>query len=121
MKNQTIKYELDKQETLSKIKKSELAREKAQKDLIMNFSEQALSQELTKMKVEMQAVKEKSEAITPHLIAALQAFGDKALAEKMAESMAPLSIIGGKSIAEVFSNLLKGTVLEKVLESYKVD
>jgi len=57
----------------------------------------------------------KAEAVSPDLIAALQAFGDKALAEKMAETMAPLSIIGGKSIVEVFANLLQGTQLEKVL------
>jgi hypothetical protein len=30
--------------------------------------------------------------------------------------MAPLSIIGGKSIVEVFANLLQGTQLEKVLK-----
>ena len=36
--------------------------------------------------------------------------------EKMAETMAPLSIIGGKSIVEVFANLLQGTQLEKVLK-----
>ncbi|WP_096333460.1 hypothetical protein [Nannocystis exedens] len=33
---------------------------------------------------------EKARAVSPDLIAALQAFGDRALAEKMAESMAPL-------------------------------
>jgi len=38
------------------------------------------------------------------------------MAEKMAETMAPLSIIGGKSIVEVFANLLQGTQLEKVLK-----
>ena len=38
-----------------------------------------------------------------------------ALAEKMAETMAPLSIIGGKSVVDVFANLVKGTKLEKVL------
>jgi len=37
----------------------------------------------------------------------------------MAESMAPLSIIGGKSIADVFANLLKGTVLENVISQVK--
>ncbi len=29
--------------------------------------------------------------------------------------MAPLSIIGGKSVVDVFANLVKGTKLEKVL------
>ncbi len=44
----------------------------------------------------MKAAIEKVKAISPDLIAALQVFGDKALAEKMAESMAPLTILGGE-------------------------
>lgn len=57
----------------------------------------------------------KPKTVSPDLIAALQAFSDRALAEKMAETMAPLSILGGKSVAEVFSKMLKGTSLEDVL------
>ena len=57
----------------------------------------------------------KAEAVSPQLVAALRDFSDKALAGKMAESMAPLSILGGKSVAEVFGNLLRGTALEHVL------
>ena len=49
------------------------------------------------------------------LIAALQAFGDRALAEKMAESMAPLAILGGESVSEVLGRLLRGTPLAKLL------
>jgi len=60
-------------------------------------------------------VVQKAHAVSPELVAALQAFGDKALAEKMAESMAPLAILGGNSVAEVFSQLLQGTILENVL------
>ncbi len=37
------------------------------------------------------------------------------LAEKMAESMAPLAILGGKSVADVLGQLLRGTQLENVL------
>ena len=37
------------------------------------------------------------------------------MVEKVAESMAPLAILGGDSISEVISKLLKGTVLEKAL------
>jgi len=54
---------------------------------------------------------------SPDLITALQAFSDKAVVEKMAESMAPLAILGGKSVAEVLSNLLKGRIVEKVLNN----
>ena len=49
------------------------------------------------------------------LVAALQAFGDRALAAKMAESMAPLAILGGESVASVLSRLLQGTSLARLL------
>jgi len=69
--------------------------------------------ELAKLAAQVQATVDKGKAIEPQFIAALQAFGDKALAEKLAEAMAPLAIIGGgkKSVAEIFNDLLKGTVL----------
>ena len=66
------------------------------------------------IQAEIKAVVEKSGAITPDLIAALQAFGDKDLVLKAAEAMAPLSIIGGSSIGEVLSKLLSGTRLEGI-------
>ncbi|SEH04173.1 Uncharacterised protein [Candidatus Venteria ishoeyi] len=34
----------------------------------------------------------------------------------MAETMSPLAILGGNSVAEVFAQLLQGTVLEGVLK-----
>ncbi len=58
---------------------------------------------------------EKARAVSPDLIAALQAFGDRALAEKMAESMAPLAILGGESVAEVLARLLRGSPLARLL------
>ncbi len=44
-----------------------------------------------------------------------QAFGDRAMVERVAQSMAPLAILGGKSVAEVLASLLKGTASERVL------
>jgi major vault protein len=115
-KQKTLTARLDEQKQLTDINDSEIAREKAKREMVIDLAEAELKQTIERMKAEVEAVVHKAEAVSPDLIAALQAFGDKALAEKMAESMAPLSIIGGKSIAEVFANMLKGTVLEKVLE-----
>jgi len=106
---------LDTQKKLSSIHGSELARTRATSEQEQDVAVQKMKLVIEKLNAEVSAVTSKAQAVSPDLIAALQAFGDKALAEKMAESMAPLSIIGGKSIAEVFGNLLKGTVLEKVL------
>jgi major vault protein len=72
---------------------------------------------LAELKAEVDAVVSKANAISPELVAALQAFSDRALAERVAQSMAPLSILGGNSVAEVFQNLLRGTPLAQVLGS----
>lgn len=115
-----IKANLANQEVLSKIQEAELKRKKEAEQLVIDVQQQKLAQELQRLQAEVEAVVSKAGAVSPDLIAALQAFGDKALAEKMAESMAPLAILGGKSIAEVFSNLLKGTQLGNVLGSSNI-
>jgi len=71
---------------------------------------------IEELKAEVEGVVDRAKAVSPDFIAALQAFGDRALAEKLAESMAPLAILGGKSIAEVFAQLVKGTKLEDILK-----
>ena len=107
--------QLAEQEALDKINTAGLARQKAVSDLDVAISQAKLNQQLEELKAEVASVVQKAHAVSPELVAALQAFGDKALAEKMAESMAPLAILGGNSVAEVFSQLLQGTILENVL------
>ena len=106
---------LAEQKSLDKINEAELARLKAKSDLAIGVAQQELAQRLEELKGEVEAVVNKAGAVSPQLVAAMQAFADKALAERMAESMAPLAILGGKSVAEVFGQLVKGTVLENVL------
>ncbi|HOY69163.1 MAG TPA: hypothetical protein PLP29_19995 [Candidatus Ozemobacteraceae bacterium] len=105
------------QDALGKIDAAELARRKEAFDLEVDVAKRKLSLRIDELKSETEAVIGKAGAVTPELIAALQAFGDKALAERMAQSMAPLAILGGKSISDVFAQLLKGTALEGVLKS----
>jgi major vault protein len=114
-KQRQLEARLAEQEPLDKINTAELARQKAEHDLELELAQKQLDQRLAELKGEVEAVVNKASAVSPQLVAALQAFSDKALAEKMAESMAPLAILGGRSIADVFSQLLKGTVLESVL------
>jgi major vault protein len=116
-----INANLANQEVLGKIQEAELDRKKSEEQLLIQLDEQRLQQQLAQLRAEVEAVVSKAGAVSPDLIAALQAFGDKALAEKMAESMSPLAILGGKSIAEVFANLLKGTKLESVLRNTDIE
>ncbi|MBF0546967.1 MAG: hypothetical protein HQM08_21175 [Candidatus Riflebacteria bacterium] len=103
------------QESINKIDEAERLRKRENIELEIEIARKKLDQYITELKAEVEAVVEKTKAVSPDLIAALQAFGDRALAEKMAQSMAPLAILGGKSISDVLGQLLKGTAIEKVL------
>ncbi len=103
------------QEQMNAVNTAELARERERLDNELQAARERMEQRLAAMKAEVDAMARKAEAISPDLIAALQAFGDKALAERMAESMAPLAILGGSSVADVLSQLLGGTNLEHLV------
>jgi len=109
--------QLEEQTPLDTINTSTLSRQKAKSDLQLSIAEEQMKHRMQELNAEVQAVVDKAGAISPELIAALQAFSDKALAEKMAESMAPLAILGGDSVADVFGQLVKGTILERVLQA----
>jgi len=111
--------ELEKHKALQLVNTVKLEIEKANKDLLLETELKYLNIELERIKADVSAVVNKAAAISPDLIAALQAFSDRSLAEQMAKSMAPLAILGGHSIADVLNNLLKGTMIENVLQSNK--
>jgi major vault protein len=110
------KATLANQQTLTAIHQAELARTQADKDAQVEFASKQLELTLRQLQAEVQAVAEKAKAVSPDLIAAMQAFGDRALAEKMAQTMAPLAILGGESVSEVLARLLRGTPLARLLE-----
>lgn len=110
-----LEAKLAQQTSLDKVNAAELGRQKAKIDLALAITQQELTQHIEELKADVEAVVNKANAVSPQLVAALQAFSDRALAERMARSMAPLAILGGKSVADVFGQLLKGTVLEDVL------
>ncbi|MEM6298384.1 MAG: hypothetical protein AAF740_06820, partial [Bacteroidota bacterium] len=111
----TLEAELAKQAQLNQINEADIERKRSLEAQVLEAQQGRLDQKLQHLKAEMEATIKKAEAVSPDMVAALQAFSDKALAEKMAESMAPLAILGGKSVADVLGQLLRGTQLENVL------
>lgn len=105
------------QEALDAVHDAKLARSQRATAFELDTEDKRLLQRLRELEAEVKAVATKAEAISPDLIAALQAFGDQALAEKMAESMAPLAILGGESVVDVLGRLLRGTKLGHVLDA----
>jgi major vault protein len=62
--------------------------------------EESLAQRPRELDAEVRALAGKAGAASPELVAALQAFSDGALTERVAECMAPLAILGGESVAD---------------------
>jgi major vault protein len=72
---------------------------------------------LAELTAEVRAVVDRATAVSPDLVAALNTFGERALIERVAESMGPLAIIGGakKSVTQILADLLKETPFAKQL------
>ncbi len=103
------------QETVGAIHGADLSRRKATADLELDVAQRRLDQRLRELAAEVSALAGKAGAVSPELIAALQSFSDRALTERVAESMAPLAILGGESVADVLAKLLAGTPLANAL------
>jgi len=104
------------QASLTSTNDATIERKKAKDEAELARQKEILGMTIQELQEEAKAVTEKGKAITPQFIHALQAFADKDLAGKLSKSMAPLSIIGGESILDVFQKLLKGTKMEKIGE-----
>lgn len=103
--------ELLEQKTASEIHELDLQRRRANLELEVEGLAKRLDQRLREVEADVQAVVGKAGAVSPDLIAALQSFSDRAMVERVAQSMAPLAILGGESVADVLGRLLAGTAL----------
>ncbi|MFC1638793.1 hypothetical protein ACFL26_00800 [Patescibacteria group bacterium] len=97
---------------------ADLAREldRLQEELKLEMTEREVETRIKELKAEAETLKEKGEAISPQLIAALEAFGSREALRDVAKAMAPLGILGGESVSEILSRLLRGTSLEDVAQ-----
>lgn len=114
-----ISKEFEAAEARSEITKLQLEQNKAAREQELALDKLAQALKLAETQAQVQAVVDKAKAISPDLIAALQQFGERAMVEKVAESMAPLSILTGgrKSVLEALQELVKGTALANQLQS----
>ena len=103
------------QAALDDIHQHELSRRRAAAELEAGIARQQLEGRIAELRAQVEATVARAGAVSPDLVAALQAFSDRALTERVAQSMAPLAILGGESVAEVLSRLLQGTPLAKLL------
>lgn len=111
-----LQANLAQQDDLTRVKEAELIREKSEREQELTFERAKLDQRILELKAEVAAVVDKAKAVSPDFVVALQAFSDRALVEKAAEAMAPMALIGGKSVVEVLSQLLHGSLFGEVVD-----
>lgn len=93
---------------------SQLVRERAGAEQQLELDSKTQKQRLEVLEAEVKAVVDKAKAIGPDLIAALQAFGDQKIAGDLAKALSPLAILGGESVVDILSRILKDTAIGDV-------
>lgn len=93
-----------------------LARSRAEEEQALDLASRQQQARLAELSAEVEAVVKKAQAISPGLIEAINAFGERALIEKISEAMSPLAILGGTSVTDVVKKLLEGTKLAQYIQ-----
>ncbi len=103
------KVNLANEKARSEVEAQKLAIEKASEEQELEIEQAKLLQKKEWLAAEVQATVDRAKAVDPQFVAALNAFGERAMVEKISEAMAPLAMIKGSGIMDVFGDLLKGT------------
>jgi major vault protein len=96
------------QDALTEIEIKKLEREKATSDQSLSVALTKIEHAIKASDADADALAKKMEAVTPELIAALQAQGDKDLAIKLAESIGAHALLKGNSMADVLAQVAQG-------------
>lgn len=108
---------LEKEQNDNQVHELKLARTRASDAQRIETLTKESQLRINELVADVEAHIKRAGAITPGLVEALGAFGERAMVEKVATAMAPLSIIGGgkRSVMEIVAEMLKGTALAKQL------
>ncbi len=69
------------------------------------------------LNAEAEAIAKRFNAMSPDMAAALSAFANREVAEKLAVAMAPLALASGTSVSETLGQLFKGTQMENLFKT----
>ena len=110
-----LEAQLSNQQTLDALSKAGLEREKAKQEQALTLAKREIENGLEQMRAQTEDLVKRTGAVTPDLIAALQAFGDKDLILKATEALAPLMILKDEGVKDLLPRFFKGTGLEGVI------
>ena len=113
----TTQAKADMQKILDAIHEAQLARDRKADDEKINTEKQLAAIEEAKQKAYAETVAKIYEAISPDLVAALQAQANASLANGIGNAVAPYAIAKGESVSDAINTLLRGTSLEKTLKN----
>lgn len=94
-----------------------IERRKVEQALVLAQQQAELELDLAKLAAEAAAHEKRFGAISPQLIAALQAFGDAQLTVEATKALGVMSLLGGGSVSEVLHKVFKGTKLEGAVDA----
>lgn len=107
----------DMQTMLDAIHSAQLARDRAADDEKINTEKQLAAIEEAKQKAYAETVAKMFAAISPDLVAALQAQANADMANGIGKAIAPYAMAKNESCADAVSTLLRGTPMEKALKN----
>lgn len=119
----TIRDQQNLEETIRSINKnkliveSELAEASERKnieDIQILIDKERLLMRFSEIEAEVKAITKKAEVFTPQLVEAIRSSSDKEFISRLTRDLAPLTVLGGGSIAEVMNNAFKGTGIESI-------
>jgi len=92
-----------------------LARDKKASDQKLEVKTKEQQLQLDMLTAQVEAFAKKFSAMTPDFVAAVQTFGDRNLAEKLAEAIAPLALAESQGLQHIWERTFRGTPAEQLL------
>jgi major vault protein len=117
----TTQAKADIQKMLDAIHSAQLARDRAADDEKINTEKQLAAIEEAKQKAYAETVAKMFAAISPDLVAALEAKANAEIANGIGKAVAPWALAKDESAADVMSKVLHGTTLEEVMQNFKTN
>ncbi len=112
-----LEYKRENDALESELCAKRLEREKAQQEQELALRAKSLEQEAKAKEAYAATVASVIQAISPDLIAAMQANSNAETLQQVSKAIAPLAIAKNEGVAETINTLLRGTSLENVFDS----
>jgi major vault protein len=113
----TTQAKADMQKVFDAIHQAQLARDRAADDQKINTEKQLADIEEAKQKAYAETVAKIYAAISPDLVAALQAQSNASIMNGIGAAVSPIAIAKGESVADAINTLIRGTSLEKTMKN----